>query len=341
MGQVLITCGVATFTWGSGTLSGMSLLTEVILIAGLVTFSIFHGAVAVVQHTMLARVLSKDKLASGFMALVAGTHGITACCNSVVPRVLQHGGLEALQSVLLIPSIVVSVPAGCVLAWRAWNASKIIDQLPTYVTVQAVKPLLEQPTEEETPVTRSYELHLLSLWRALIMSLGHAFQSNLSKLLVVYGLTEEEAGIQVATGQMTGLVLLPVIAVSADLLSRRWMLVITAFFAFLAAVGLLFGGVLPRDALDLAVLVWSATQVAAPVLVLSLVPASSARRRGRAGQHASVSLSYGVLESVGSLAQVAFMLAVGVLREHCGFASVLHLLCAGMAAATGVSVCLL
>jgi len=295
----------------------------------------------VVQHTMLARVLSKDKLTTGFMALVASTHGITACCNSVVPRVLQRGGLEALQGVVLIPSIVVSVPAGCTLAWRAWTASKMVEQLPTYIDVHAVKPLLEQPPKEEPPLARSYELHLLTLWRALIVSLGHAFQSNLNKLLVMYGLTEEAAGIQVATGQMMGLVLLPVIAVSADVFSRRWLLLITAFFALVAAIGLLFGDALPREALGLVVSVWSATQVAAPVLVLSLIPASSARRRGSVGQLANVSLSYGVLESVGSLAQVSFILAVGVLREHTGFAGVLHLLCAGMAAATGVSICLL
>jgi hypothetical protein len=342
MGQVLIACGVAAFTWDGGSLAGMSLLTEVILAAGLMTFTIFHGAVGVVQHTMLARVLSKNKLTSGFMAMVACTHLVNACCNLVVPRVMQRGGLEALTLVLLIPSVVMSVPAGCVLAWRTWNASKMVEQIPTYVDVQAVRPLLELPPKEKTPVDRSYALFLLSLWRALVVGLGHAFHSNLNKLLVTYGLTEEVAGMRVATGQMMGLLFLPVIGVSADLLSRRWMLVIITCFALMAAIGLLFGGSLPRQVLDVAVSVWSITQVAAPMLVLSLVPASSTRRDRTTGQQLTMlSLSYGIVESTGSLAQVLFMLVFGVLREHCGFLCVLRLLCAGVAVAAGASICLL
>mmetsp|Transcript_19669 Transcript_19669/g.52964 ORF Transcript_19669/g.52964 Transcript_19669/m.52964 type:complete len:510 (-) Transcript_19669:305-1834(-) len=389
IGQIIVAMGLALLTWGPSSshdsnhlMSSQKTESEVLLAIGLAAFSCFHGGVAVVQHTTLARLMPRG-LTSGFVAMVACTHLSTAFCNSVVPTVLRLGGLFAVQMVLLVPSLILSVPAGLILARRAGDTPSKEDFLPIvheHANEILRVPLLEPcacdcskiaagpmapeardvesratvwkdscicgdkgPAGQRECLPRSYVVFMLALWRALLIGLGHAFQSVLNGLLVSFGLTEEIAGMRLAAGQAGALALLPLVGLLADLCGRRWLLVIISWLALGAGVALSHGPLLPTFALNAALLAWSLAQVSAPVLALSLIPANSPRRDSGplGGNVALLGRSFGILESLASFAQIAFLMMIGCLQETGGFTSVLKLLCTGLTAAAGLSVALL
>jgi len=386
IGQIIVALGLALLTWGDSSMdmdlaASPAVESEVLLAIGLAAFSCFHGGVAVVQHTTLARLLPRG-LTSGFVAMVACTHLSTAFCNSVVPNVLHLGGLLSLQMMLLVPSLLISVPAGLILAHRAGGARCQEDLLPisnnhcdnlrmpllrtcscgdsdtaagpVAQKVEGLDPRtqmwkascncgLEDSAARHECLPPAYVIFMLSLWRALLLGLGHAFQSVLNGLLVSCGLTEEVAGMRLAAGQATALALLPCVGLLADLWGRKWLLVIVSWLALGAGLALSHGPWLPTPALNAALLAWSLAQVTAPVLALSLIPANSPRREG-GPLGSDVSLlgrSFGILEAFASFAQVIFLMVIGWLQETGGFPSVLRLLCAGLTAAAGLSVALL
>jgi len=346
-GQILVFFGLALATyyrpsWHEG----------FAIVAGLFVFSAFHGGVAVVQHTVLARVLPNG-LTIAFVAVVIGTHISSALCNALVPSILDFGGLLWLQGSLLLPSLLVSVPAGCMLALqsRAPNgfANRILDksglfsiEAGRWLTVDPrngsfSESLLDRCASQDGCCDRTAfsegRVVLLSIWRALVLSLGHAFQSVMNALLVSIGLSETDAGMRIARSQTIALLLLPAVGLVAERWGCRRLLVLTSLFALAAVLALSYNALLTQAGIDAALLGWSLAQVVAPVLALALVPANSPRRR--------YSRSFGILEALGSLAQVVFLLLIGSLRQAGGFDSVLRLLCLGIGCSVLLSLALL
>mmetsp|Transcript_54297 Transcript_54297/g.151120 ORF Transcript_54297/g.151120 Transcript_54297/m.151120 type:complete len:514 (-) Transcript_54297:17-1558(-) len=356
LGQLAITSGIGLL--GLGSIAATQ--AKVLLVVGLTVFSCFHGGVAVVQHTALAHVLPNRCLTSGYMTIVIGTHLTAAACNAIAPRILRFGGLLALQVTLLGPSLLLSIPAGYLLARRArtGGVGPGGEHGPVAITRPRssgalVLPLLDScacglegvssctcDEAERRPVRSECVVLLLGLWRALLQGLGHAFQSVLNGLLVSYGLSPEAAGVRLATSQAAALLMLPCVAIAADMWGRRCLLVLTSWMALAAGAALAWGASMPGLCLDMALFAWSLAEVLAPVLSLSLIPANARSSTSAHGGPSTVGCSFGVAECLSSLAQVSFLLLIGILREAGGFTYVFRLLCTGLTAACCLSAAL-
>lgn len=377
LGQALVALGLGAAPFlsglggsGFGESSAPPRTWEAAVVGGLALFSVFHGGIAVVQHTALAQILP-GSLTTGFVIIVASTHVTTAICNIVAPRILEQGGLAALQLALLGPSVVLSVPAGVLLAYWTWcrvgsasdAGSKKGLVIPIWRQGQADAlrtALLEtspcpcgregpatcachiDATEEPRALGAVLSVTLIATWRALLLGLGHALQSVLNGILVSLGHSPEAAGARLAASQLAALVALPIAALVADARGPRRLLFATSAAALLGGLALLWAAQLPSICVDIALFAWSLSQVVAPVLSLALVPPNATRGAHGAQEGAALgcSFGFGVLESVTSLAQVLFMVVIGVLREAGGFHLVLLMLCGGLGVACALAAAL-
>eukprot|EP00933_Yihiella_yeosuensis_P074401 TRINITY_DN8331_c0_g1_i1.p1 TRINITY_DN8331_c0_g1~~TRINITY_DN8331_c0_g1_i1.p1 ORF type:complete len:535 (+),score=45.60 TRINITY_DN8331_c0_g1_i1:74-1678(+) len=334
----------------------------VLLIVGLLVFSIFHAGVGVVQHTVLSRVLP-DGLTSGFVAIIAFTHLTTAACNFAVPTILERFGLTGLQLILLVPSLL-SFIAGGLLARAATGFSVPHVLTPTAAFVRSISqhslavPLLEDsplpmrsgarasPRASQGEVQRDYKpsvlcirgmgiIILLGLWRAIVLGILHAFRTVKNGLLCSYGMSKVSAGEVVGANQTLALLFLPLVAMLADFSGRRALLVLTSFMACCATMVLSNVSAMPflpkTASLVGALFLISLANLLVPALALSLVPGNSQRSLGR---------SYGMLEAIFGSAQFVFLMGIGYLRELGGFDYAMVLVQAALGVGVLVSIAL-
>lgn len=288
---------------------------EALIAGGLLIFSAFHGGAYVVQCTVLQRVLPFGET-TGFVATIGFTKCIVAACNFFVPPILRDHGVLGVQLALLVPGLM-SVVAGCWLACR-------VDNFPVGHARTPVVSVLDQDSfipEEQSPPggcltnvsKRLFDaskgtgvILLLSFWRAIIMGALHSFATIQNGLVTSYGLSSEQAGMLVGTCQTIALCSLVVLSIVADFAGRRILIVAMSCIVAVAGIVLALGPGVPWWAWQGSLLSVALASLVIPVVALSLVKRNSLRTLG---------YSFGVLESVFSLAQVFFTLVIGFLRK--------------------------
>jgi len=242
-----------------------------------------------------------------------------------VPRILESYGIMGVQLALLIPGLI-SVAAGCWLAALASGFSvpharthpklhKVLRQQCKEAFLEDVRDArahaIDTPRQKAGCLTGLGVIGLLSIWKALIMGALHSFRTIKNGLVVSLGVSKVQAGSLIGTNQMISLVVLPVIGVLSDIFGRRFLIVFMSWSVATSAVALSMASSLPQDSWVGALFVFSLSSVVVPVVALSLVRDNSNRSLGRA---------FGLLETLFSLAQVIFTVALGALREAGGFA---------------------
>jgi len=218
------------------------------------------------------------------------------------------------QLALLVPGLM-SVVAGCWLACRA-------DRFPVK-HARSVR-VLDQDSiisEEQGPQGGCFTnvsrrlfdasrgtgvILLLSFWRAIIMGALHSFATIQNGLVSSYGLSSEQAGVLVGTCQTIALCSLVVLSVVADCAGRRVLIVVMSCIVAAGGIVLAMGPGVPWWAWQGSLVSVALASLVIPVVALSLVKRNSLRGLG---------FSFGVLESVFSLAQVFFTLVIGCLRK--------------------------
>lgn len=327
VGQLVIVGGLACFNRDES-----STAAKVLISFGFTLFSAFHAGAGVVQHTVLARILPYG-LTTGFVAIIGCTHLTKALCNFTVPWMLDRGGLLGVQLMLLVPSFLSSV-AGCLLA--ATTSGFAVPHVKSVSYDSILKaPLLDEVKQSSGSSQSSCSgnqrgflnlrcmrglrlIMLISLWRALVLGTMHAFGTVYNGLLVSYGLTPMAAGSLIGTSECIALCVLPIVGVVSDVIGSRGLIFVFSWLTLVAAVVLAFGQALPDWAWVGATFAIGLSGTVVPVLPLALVPANSERSLGR---------SYGVLETVGSAAQVLLILSLGFIKSAGGFPAVMFFVC--------------
>lgn len=134
----------------------------------------------------------------------------------------------------------------------------------------------------------------------------HSFSTIQNGLVTQYGFSGVEAGSLVGACQTIALCTLPVLSVIADCAGRRVLIVVMSCLVTTGVIVLTLGPGVPEWALQGSLLSVALASLVIPVVALSLVRQNSLRALG---------WSFGVLESVFSLAQVCFTIIIGLLRH--------------------------
>lgn len=282
---------------------------EALIAGGFLTFSAFHGGAYVVQCTVLQRVLPFGET-TGFVATIGFTKCIVAACNFFVPPILREHGVLGVQLALLAPGLM-SVVAGCWLACRVDRFPVAHSRSITVLDQDMIFPEEQSPDGCLTSVSKKlFEgtgvILLLSFWRAVIMGALHSFATIQNGLVTSYGLSGEEAGELVGSCQTVALSTLVVLSIVADCAGRRVLIVVMSCVVAAGGIVLALGPGVPWWAWQGSLLSVAVASLVIPVVALSLVKRNSLRALG---------YSFGVLESVFSLAQVVFTIVIGVLRR--------------------------
>jgi len=271
---------------------------------------------------------------TGFLATIGFTKFIIVAVNFVVPPVLQVYGILGVQLALLVPGII-SVVAGC---WLAGLADTFVvphrGSFSFYddAVVEEEDQAYCNPCIPARSIFRGAEvIWLISFWRALVMGTLHSFRTVQNGLVAEYFASPVQAGDVVGWTQTIALCTSPVLVVIADYAGRRVLIVLTSCLAAIGGLIFTLSPTVQEPVFIGALLSVAFASIVIPVVALSLVRRNSFRALG---------WSFGLLESLFSLAQVVFTVMMGALREAGGYAYAMDFNCTCLCLGAATSVVL-
>jgi hypothetical protein len=234
-GQLLICSALlehAEFKW-----HGAGLWRYAVLAAGFSLFSASRAGLAVVQYSVLARLLRTSSLVGALCLVVITTHGIGAAVQLLSPPLISLGGLLALQGALLAPAVLGTLSGIALSCSLPPPPPEPAVPIPDKPPIQVGGPFAVRCTSCGRAVRRAVPFTvecddcqraararwrarlavlLLACWRALTLGPLHSFASLTNGFLISHRLSARAAGSLVAfNGSASLLVLIPLALASA------------------------------------------------------------------------------------------------------------------------------